>query len=100
MLYIRDRPGGARPTEIRTMASRLLRRQVMTLTEAAAARVRELPEAAGKPVAGLRVGIKNGGCAGMSHPMGLAQPPSPLDDDLEDKGLRLPLGPHACLFLP
>ena len=55
------------------MASRLLRRQVMTLTDAAAARVRELTEAAGKPVAGLRVGIKNGGCAGMSYTMELAE---------------------------
>ena len=49
------------------MASRLLRRQVMTLTDAAAARVRELTEAAGKPVAGLRVGVKNGGCAGKEY---------------------------------
>ena len=55
------------------MASRLLRRQVMTLTDAAAARVRELTEAADKPVAGLRVGVKNGGCAGMSYTMELAE---------------------------
>ena len=54
------------------MASRLLRRQVMTLTDAAAARVRELTEAASTPVVGLRVGIKNGGCAGMSYTMELA----------------------------
>ena len=59
------------------MASRLLRRQVMTLTDAAAARVRELTEAAGKPVAGLRVGVKNGGCAGMSYTMELAESASP-----------------------
>ena len=81
------------------MASRLLRRQVMTLTEAAAARVRELTEGAGKPVAGLRVGIKNGGCAGMSYTMELAETASPLDEVVEDKGVRLLVDPKAVLFL-
>jgi iron-sulfur cluster assembly protein len=81
------------------MASRLLRRQVMTLTEAAAARVRELTESAGKPVAGLRVGIKNGGCAGMSYTMELAETASPLDEVVEDKGVRLLVDPKAVLFL-
>ena len=54
------------------MASRLLRRQVMSLTDAAAARVRELTERPAAPVAGVRVGVKNGGCAGMSYTMELA----------------------------
>ena len=66
------------------MASRLLRRQVMTLTDAAAARVRELTEAAGKPVAGVRVGVKNGGCAGMSYTMELAEAANPTDEIIED----------------
>ena len=81
------------------MASRLLRRQVMTLTDAAAARVRELTEAAGKPIAGLRVGVKNGGCAGMSYTMELADEVSPLDEVVEDKGVRLLIDPKAILFL-
>ena len=81
------------------MASRLLRRQVMTLTDAAAARVRELTEAAGKPVAGLRVGIKNGGCAGMSYTMELAESAAPTDEVVEDKGVRLLIDPKAVLFL-
>jgi iron-sulfur cluster assembly protein len=81
------------------MASRLLRRQVMTLTDAAAARVRELTEAAGKPVAGLRVGIKNGGCAGMSYTMELAEAADPRDEIVEDKGVRLLVDPKAVLFL-
>ena len=59
------------------MASRLLRRQVMTLTDAAAARVRELIEAADKPIAGLRVGVRNGGCAGMSYTMEFAESAAP-----------------------
>ena len=81
------------------MASRLLRRQVMTLTDAAAARVRELTEAAGKPVAGLRVGVKNGGCAGMSYTMELAEATNPADEIVEDKGVRLLIDPKAVLFL-
>ena len=81
------------------MASRLLRRQVMTLTDAAAARVRELTEAAGRPIAGLRVGVKNGGCAGMSYTMELADEASPLDEVVEDKGVKLLIDPKAVLFL-
>ena len=81
------------------MASRLLRRQVMTLTDAAAARVRELTEAAGKPVAGLRVGVKNGGCAGMSYTMELAEAATSMDEVVEDNGVKLLIDPKAVLFL-
>ena len=81
------------------MASRLLRRQVVTLTDAAAARVRELTEAADKPIAGLRVGVRNGGCAGMSYTMELAETATPLDEIVEDKGVRLLIDPKAVLFL-
>jgi iron-sulfur cluster assembly protein len=81
------------------MASKLLRRQVMTLTDAAAARVRELTEAADKPIAGLRVGVRNGGCAGMSYTMELAETITPLDEIIEDKGVRLLIDPKAVLFL-
>jgi iron-sulfur cluster assembly protein len=81
------------------MASRLLRRQVMTLTDAAAARVRELTESADKPVVGLRVGIKNGGCAGMSYTMELADTANPTDEIVEDKGVKVLIDPKAVLFL-
>ena len=81
------------------MASRLLRRQVMTLTDAAAARARELTEGADKPIVGLRVGVRNGGCAGMSYTMELAESVSPLDEVVEDKGVRLLIDPKAVLFL-
>ncbi len=81
------------------MASRLLRRQVMTLTDAAAARMRELTESAGRPIVGIRVGVKNGGCAGMSYTMELADEIAPLDEVVEDKGVRLLVDPKAILFL-
>jgi iron-sulfur cluster assembly protein len=81
------------------MASRLARRQVMTVTDAAAARVRELVAASQKPVVGLRVGVRNGGCAGMSYTMELAEAASPLDEVVEDKGIKLLIDPKAVLFL-
>lgn len=81
------------------MASRLLRRQVMTLTDAAAARLKELAESADRPIAGLRVGVKNGGCAGMSYTMELADAVAPLDEVVEDKGVKLLIDPKAVLFL-
>src|SRR6201997_4227933 len=94
-----DRPGLDPGRRRLTMASRLLRRQVMTLTDAAAARVRELTEATDKPIAGLRVGVRNGGCAGMSYTMELAEAASPLDEIVEDKGVKLLIDPKAVLFL-
>ena len=69
------------------------------MTDAAAARVRELTEAAGRPIAGLRVGVRNGGCAGMSYTMELADEASTLDEVVEDKGVRLLIDPKAVLFL-
>src|SRR5271166_1269300 len=81
------------------MVSRLLRRQVMTLTDAAAARVRELTDAASKPIAGVRVGVRNGGCAGLSYTMELVETVSPLDEIVEDKGVKLLIDPKAVLFL-
>jgi iron-sulfur cluster assembly protein len=71
----------------------------MTLTDAAAARVRELTKAADKPIAGLRVGVKNGGCAGMSYTMELAETANPTDEIVEDKGVKLLIDPKAVLFL-
>jgi iron-sulfur cluster assembly protein len=71
----------------------------MTLTEAAAARVRDLTESVGKPIAGVRVGVRNGGCAGMSYTMEIAETASPQDEVVEDKGVRLLIDPKAVLFL-
>jgi iron-sulfur cluster assembly protein len=72
---------------------------VMTMTDAAAARVRELIERAEKPVAGVRVGVKNGGCAGMSYTMDLADEVQRGDEVVEAKGVRVLIDPKAVLFL-
>jgi iron-sulfur cluster assembly protein len=81
------------------MAPTRSRFKVMTLTEAAAARVREIIDASEKPIAGVRVGVKNGGCAGMSYTMEFAEAVAPNDEIVEDKGVRVLIDPKAVLFL-
>jgi iron-sulfur cluster assembly protein len=81
------------------MASRLTRMKVMSLTEAAASRVKEIMAGAERPTAGLRVGVRNGGCAGMSYTMELADNVQPLDEVIEDKGVKVLIDPKAVLFL-
>src|SRR5262245_34717474 len=75
------------------------RPQVMRLTEAAAARIRALQAASGKAVEGVRIGVKNGGCAGMEYTMEYAEAPGPHDEVVEDKGVKLLIDPSAVLFL-
>lgn len=74
-------------------------KKVMTLTEAAASRVREIMAAAETSVVGLRVGVRNGGCAGMSYTMELAEQVAPYDFVVEDKGVTLLIDAKAVLFL-
>jgi iron-sulfur cluster assembly protein len=71
----------------------------MRLTEAAAERIKHVMAQAVKPVAGVRVGVKNGGCAGMEYTMEYAEAANPTDEVVEDKGVRLLIDPKAVLFL-
>jgi iron-sulfur cluster assembly protein len=73
--------------------------QAMTLTEAAAVRVRELLAKADKPVEGIRVGVTKGGCAGMSYKVDFATDIKPGDEVVEDRGVRVVIDPAAVLFL-
>jgi iron-sulfur cluster assembly protein len=73
--------------------------KVISLTDAAANRVRELMASSPRPIVGLRVGVKNGGCAGMSYTMEYAVSISPLDEVVEDKGVKVLVDPKAILFL-
>lgn len=75
------------------------RLQVMRLTDAAAARLGELAAAAGKDVEGVRIGVKNGGCAGMEYTMEYAGEQGPHDEVVEDKGIRIFIDPTAIMFL-
>ena len=71
----------------------------MKLTEAAAARITELTKRADSEIVGLRVGIKNGGCAGQSYTVEYAHEVKPTDEVVEDRGVEILVDPKAVLFL-
>jgi iron-sulfur cluster assembly protein len=73
--------------------------QVMRLSDAAALRIRDIIGKSERPIAGIRVGVKNGGCAGMSYTMEYAEALDPRDEMVEDKGVRVLIDPKAVLFL-
>ena len=75
------------------------RPKVMTLTDAAAERVRQIMAKAETPVVGLRVGVKNGGCAGMEYTMEWADEQKPFDEVVEDKGVKVLIDAKAIMFL-
>ncbi|WP_028794405.1 HesB/IscA family protein [Thalassobaculum salexigens] len=72
----------------------------ITLTEAAAERVRRLVDNAGdEGVIGLRVGIKNTGCSGLSYIVEYAKEQKRLEDVVEDKGVKIFIDPTAVMFI-
>ena len=75
------------------------RPKVVTLSDSAAERVREIMGKAEKPYAGLRVGVKNGGCAGQEYILEYAEAAAPLDEVVEDKGVTILVDPKAVMFL-
>jgi iron-sulfur cluster assembly protein len=82
-----------------TARPRRPRPKVVTLTDAAAERVKELMAGAERSVVGLRVGVKNGGCAGQEYTFSFADKIEPLDEVIEDKGATVLIDPKAVLFL-
>src|SRR5579872_5552220 len=81
------------------MATARPRPQVMRLTDAAAARIKDVMARAEQSVVGVRVGVKNGGCAGMEYTMEYAAEIRPTDEVVEDKGVKIMVDPKAVLFL-
>ena len=75
------------------------RPKVISLTDAAAERVKAIMTRSETPVAGLRVGVKKGGCAGMEYTMEYAAEAGPNDEVIDEKGVRLLIDPSAILFL-
>ena len=73
------------------------RPKVVSLTDAAAERVKAIMSASAKPY--LRVGVKNGGCAGMEYVMEYADLVEPLDEVVEDKDVKILIKANAVLFL-
>src|SRR5580692_6711798 len=85
--------------ETQTQKPKRERPKPVKLTEAAAARVREIMAGADGKYLGVRVGVTNGGCAGMSYTMDYAQEAKPFEEVMEDKGVRIYIDPKAILFL-
>ena len=75
------------------------RPKVMSMTDAAATRVKDIMARAEQNYVGVRIGVKNGGCAGMEYTMDYAVEASPLDEAVEDKGVQILIDPKAVLFL-
>ncbi|MBA9069970.1 iron-sulfur cluster assembly protein [Methylobacterium sp. RAS18] len=73
--------------------------KVITLTDRAADRLKAIMADAETPIAGLRVGVKNGGCAGMSYTMEYAEERKAGEDVIEDRGVTVFIDPKAVLFL-
>lgn len=73
--------------------------KALTLTEAAADRVKELIAKSPKPVAGLRVGVKTRGCSGMSYVVEYAEAQGKFEDVVEDKGVKIFIDPTALMFI-
>ena len=87
-------------TELQTTTrQRRPRPKAVSLTDAAAERVREIMAKADKPAVGIRVGVKNGGCAGQEYTFAYADEIGPLDEVVEDKGVTILIDPKAVLFL-
>ena len=74
------------------------RPKIVTLTDAAAPPVKEIVAKGEKPY--LRVGVVNGGCAGMEYTLDYAGEPAPFDEMVEDKDVKILAAADAVLFLP
>jgi|SRR6516165_12569146 iron-sulfur cluster assembly protein len=72
---------------------------ILSLTQSAAERARHIIGSAGRPVAGLKIGVKNGGCAGMSYTLNLAEEAGPQDEIIEDQGVKILIAPKDVMFL-
>ena len=73
-------------------------KQVITLSDKAAKRIKEILSK-DKISSGVRIGVKSGGCAGMSYVMEYAKDKNPSDELIEDKGIKVFVDPGAAMYL-
>tara|TARA_B100000315_G_scaffold126714_1_gene116517 strand:- start:39 stop:374 length:336 start_codon:yes stop_codon:yes gene_type:complete len=74
-------------------------KQIISLSENAAKRIKEIMSVAGKNSVGVRVGVKSGGCAGMSYIMEYTKKINPNDEVIEDKGVKVFIDSAAVMYL-
>ena len=85
--------------ETKAQKPRRERPKPVRLTDAAAARIGQIMAGADGQYQGVRVGVTNGGCAGMSYTMDYASEAKPFEEVMEDKGVKIFIDPKAILFL-
>ena len=74
-------------------------KQVISLSDRAADRVKEIMAQTKETIVGVRVGVASGGCAGMSYVMEYAKKTNPNDEIIEDKGVKVLIDPKAIMYL-
>ena len=74
-------------------------KQIITLSDRAASRIKEIIASSKEPTIGVRVGVKTGGCAGMSYFLEYAKKPKASDEVIEDKGVKVFIDPGAIMYL-
>ena len=73
--------------------------QIIKLSDNAATRIKKIMATAKKDTIGVRIGVKTGGCAGMSYIMEYTKTPNPSDEVIEDKGVKVFIDPGAIMYL-
>ena len=76
-----------------------MNKQIITLSNNAANRIKEIMSSGEKESIGVRVGVKSGGCAGMSYVMEYANKVNPNDELIEDKGVKVFIDSAAVMYL-
>ena len=74
-------------------------KQIISLSDQAADRIKEIMSSADKETIGVRIGVKSGGCAGMSYVMEYAKTINPNEEVIEDKGVKVLIDPKAIIYL-
>ena len=74
-------------------------KQIITLSDKAAQRIKEIMANTKDPSIGVRIGVKSGGCAGMSYIMEYAKSSNSNDEVIEDKGVKVLIDPNAVMYL-
>ena len=78
---------------------KFMTKQIITLSDKAAQRIKEIMSNAEKDSLGVRVGVKSGGCAGMSYVMEYTKEINPNDEVIEEKGVKVFIDPAAVMYL-
>jgi len=74
-------------------------KQIITLSENAAERIKQIMSSDTNNSVGVRIGVKSGGCAGMSYVMEYTKTSNPSDEVIEDKGVKVFIDPGAIMYL-